>query len=273
MAREAQRHDAQRGDERAGLHEVERTHELIAVVLVGAQHDLGVDLNSAFENLLEGVEAALGVLAHEAGAHVGAHCVQRHVERRQGVRDDTLDVVIGEVRERDEVALEKGQAVVVVAHVECAAHAAGKHLHEAEEAVVAAQTHAVEHRPVKGDAPVPAPVALDVALELELVGRVGVGDALKVDLGAVGLPVPVDHIAQLHAVHVRHDHAGLETLQGGGAAGLDLEHRGAAPAGAPTGTRRLTLNQLACLLVRDVRVSHAKSPRGAPPRLPPGRPG
>ena len=121
-----------------GLNEVERAHKLLAVVLVGAQHDLGVDLNAAFENLLEGVQAALGVLAHEAGAHIGTHRMQRHIERRQSMRDDALDVVVGEVRERDEVALEKGQTIVVIAHVKRATHATGKHLHKTEEAVVAA---------------------------------------------------------------------------------------------------------------------------------------
>ncbi len=59
---------------------------------------------------------------------------------------DALDVGVGEVGERDEVALQERQPVVVVAQVERAPQPLGELRHEAERAAVAAGADAVEDR-------------------------------------------------------------------------------------------------------------------------------
>ena len=92
--------------------------QLLAVVHAGAQHNLRVDLDAGGHDGLEYVHAALGVAAHHTTADVGAHGMDRHVHRAHVALDDVLHVLVGEVRERDEVALQKAQAVVVIANIE-----------------------------------------------------------------------------------------------------------------------------------------------------------
>ena len=51
------------------------------------------------------------------------------------------------------------------------------------------------------------------------------GDALKVDLGAVGLPVPVNHVAQLDTVDMRDEHPRFKTFTCSRAIRLYLNYR------------------------------------------------
>ena len=99
----------------------ERLLEHRPVVDAGNQHDLDVELDPRIEQLVEPLERPVFSGADELLANRRVDRVQRHVERREVLLGDALDVLVGEVGERDEVALEEGQAVVVVAQVERAA--------------------------------------------------------------------------------------------------------------------------------------------------------
>ena len=113
-----ERHNAQACDLLVLLAKAQGLFQLLAVVHAGAQHNLRVDLDAGGHDGLEYVHAALGVAAHHTTADVGAHGMDRHVHRAHVALDDVLHVLVGEVRERDEVALQKAQAVVVIANIE-----------------------------------------------------------------------------------------------------------------------------------------------------------
>ena len=103
-----------------------------------------MDFDTGGHDGLEYIHAALGVAAHHAAADVGAYGVDRHVHGAHVALDDVLHVLVSEVRERDKVALQKAQTIVVVANVERGAAALGQHGHKAEHAGVNAGTHAVK---------------------------------------------------------------------------------------------------------------------------------
>ena len=125
MLGKTERHNAQAGDLLVLLAKAQGLFQLLAVVHAGAQNDLRVNLDAGGHDGLEHVHAALGVAAHHAAANVGAHGVDRHVHRTHVAIDNVLHVLVGKVRERDKVTLQKAQAVVVVANVERGATALG----------------------------------------------------------------------------------------------------------------------------------------------------
>ena len=183
--------------------------QLLTVVHAGTQYDLRVNLNAGGHDGLEHVHAALGVAAHHASADIGAHGVDRHVHGAHVALDDVLHVLVGKVRERDKVALQKAQAVVVVANIERGAAALGQHGHKAEHAGVYAGAHAIEDGAVE----LKAPVLSREAVELdEGDGVVAWVENLEVDGIIVGLPKPYDHVGELLAVDREHAHARLDTL-------------------------------------------------------------
>ena len=198
----AERHDAARQHARVRLDPLERARELFSIVHARAHDELRVHAQPGVQDALERLHAARGVGADELAARLGAHRVQRDVQGLQVVFDDALDVRIGQVGERDEVALQKRQAVVVVTYVERAAHVLGKHGQKAERAGVSAGEDAVEQDVVELEPPILAQVALEVG-DLAGVER-------DLDLEAVGPPAPFDDVAQRHALDVREHHAGLE---------------------------------------------------------------
>ena len=153
--------------------------------------------------------------------------VQRHVERREVLLGDPVDVGVAEVRERDEVALEEGQAVVIVAQVERAAKPLRQLRHEAERAAVAAGAHAIEHGFGEGEAPrLPGR-----SRQLEPVGVTAVPDYRERRRLVVCEPLPVDDVSQGLAVDFRHDIAREEartlcgTARGNGADGAPARDR------------------------------------------------
>lgn len=118
MLGKTERHNAQACDLLVLLAKAQGLFQLFAVVHARAQYDLGVDLDAGGHDGLEHVHASLGVAAHHTTADVGAHGVDRYVHGTHVALDDVLHVLVGEVRERDKVALQKAQAVVVVANIE-----------------------------------------------------------------------------------------------------------------------------------------------------------
>ena len=182
--------------------------KLLAVVHAGAQHDLRVNLDTGGHDGLEYVHASLGVAAHHTTANVGAYGMDRHVHGTHVALDDVLHVLVGEVRERDEVALQKAQAVVVVANIERGAAALGQHGHKAEHAGVYAGTHAVEDGAIELQTPILAGKTVELHGGDSAVARI---EYLQLDGIVISLPEPHDHIGQLLAVDREHAHARLDT--------------------------------------------------------------
>ncbi len=230
MLGEPERHDADREDFVVGKQMRERVVENRAVVCAGYQHDLRVDGDARVEQLHEHLTAARGVAPDERTAHVLIPRVDRDVQRREVLLDDAVDVLVGEVRERDEVPLQKREAVVVVAEVERRTHVLGEHRHEAEGAGVLADVDLVEEDVCEVD----TPAFREVALEHD-VARVSLGvDDLQLDHVLVGEPLPVDDIEQLDPVG-RDDHvAGNESAALGGTPLLDVRDDPSATSGGAT---------------------------------------
>ena len=107
MLGKTERHNAQACDLLVLLAKAQGLFQLLAVVHAGAQHDLRVNLDAGGHDGLEYVHASLSVTAHHATADVGAHSVDRHVHGTHVALDDVLHVLVGEVRKRDKVALQK----------------------------------------------------------------------------------------------------------------------------------------------------------------------
>ena len=131
----------------------------------------------------------------QTGTQLGIGGVDAHVERAELLGEHPLEVGLGEPRERGEVPVEEGEAVVVVLQVEAAAHPLGQLVDEAEGAVVVTGADAVEHR----------------ALEVEPEGRArGLVDdhelletaapKLELHAGLVGLDLVADDVAHRFAV-------------------------------------------------------------------------
>ena len=182
--------------------------QFLTVVHAGTQYDLRVNLDAGGHDGLEHVHAALGVAAHHAAADIGAHGVDRHVHGAHIALNDVLNIFVGEVRERDKVALQKAQAVVVIADIERGATALGQHRHKAEHAGVYAGTHAIEDGAIELQTPVLAGKAIELNGGDGAVARV---ENLQLDGVVVCLPEPHDHVGERLTVDREHAHARLDT--------------------------------------------------------------
>ena len=190
------------------LAEAQGLLQLLAVVHAGAQYDLRVNHDAGGHDGLEHIHAALGVAAHHAAADIGAYGMDRHVHGAHVALDDVLNIFVGEVGQRDKVALQKAQAIVVVADVERGATALGQHRHKAEHAGVYAGTHAIEDGAIELQTPVLAGKAIELNRGDGAVARV---ENLQLDGVVVCLPEPHNHIGQPLAVDRKHTHARLDT--------------------------------------------------------------
>ena len=208
MLGKTERHNAQACDLLVLLAKAQGLFQLLAVVHAGAQHDLRVNLDAGGHDGLEYVHAALGVAAHHTTADVGAHGMDRHVHGAHVALDDVLHVLVGEVRERDEVALQKAQAIVIVADVERGAATLGQHGHKAEHAGVHTGTHAVEDGAIELQTPILAGKAVELDGGDGAVARV---EYLQINGVVVGLPEPHDHVGERLTVDREHAHARLDT--------------------------------------------------------------
>ena len=125
----------------------------VAVVDARAEHDLGVGFDA---DLVESAQVFADVggtgVAQQFTAEIDIGGVDGDVERAQALLRQAGPIVVGKVGEGDEVAVQEGEAVVVVLDVERAPHAFGQTLEEAEEALVVADAGAVESVVVEFDA-------------------------------------------------------------------------------------------------------------------------
>ena len=240
MLGEAQRHDADVQDARARIRPVERLAQRVAVVLVGHEHDLRVELDAGGKQAVHHLDAVLGMPADDAPANLGVGRVQGNAQRADVLLDDARLVLGRQVGERDERSRQEAEAEVVVAQGQRRAHVVGQLAHEAEDAGVAALLDAVEHHAGELEAPL---LAL-IALKLHLAGvAVGV-DVSEGDHVVGGKPTPVDHVAHRLAVHAGDDAARREARIVGrafGQHGFDdgLRRIGSAALAAARGLRSL----------------------------------
>jgi hypothetical protein len=142
MAREPDRDDRGRRDLRIEGSQLEhRALQMSAVVEIGTQDDLCVHPDPGFREPLE-PRQDLGRVpgpAKQGMPELRVGGVDRDVERREALLDDPLERDLIEVAERDVVAVQERQPEVVVLHVEALAHALGKLVDEAEDALVRAR--------------------------------------------------------------------------------------------------------------------------------------
>ena len=171
----------------------DRAFELRAVVETGTEHDLRVVIGAGrleIVELLRNLRRA-GVAQH-LRAQFRIHALHRDEERRQVELLDAPEVVRPHVRHRDEVAVEEGQAVVVVLDGEALAHVRRNHVDEAEVAVIRTVADAVEDGRLKLD----AEFLVDLLLERDhLLLAVGVLDE-HVDLLVGHGKAQVDDVAE-----------------------------------------------------------------------------
>jgi hypothetical protein len=147
-AAEAERDDAQRRQLREAVeHAREGVLEDGTVVDARAHDHLPVHLDLVVEERAEPAQArGAPPVAEDLRAHVGVGGVDGHVQRAQPLRDDPLQVGLGEARQRGEVPVEEAQPVVVVLEVEALPEPRRQLVDEAELAVVVAGSHLVEER-------------------------------------------------------------------------------------------------------------------------------
>ena len=125
--------------------------EIVAVVPCRTEHDLAVHRNPRLGHAPEVPQriARLFVAEHLiAQQRVGRlhGDIDRHVHF-----DDTVNVLVCEVRQRDIAALQKGKARVVVLEIDRFAHTLGILVDEAEDAVITAGTLFVHERGRKAE--------------------------------------------------------------------------------------------------------------------------
>ena len=154
VAAHAEGHDGDRRQLRVAVEDARhRVVEHRAVVDAGAHHDLPVHLDAPVEQRPQPAQARCPpAVAQHGRPHLGVGGVDRHVQRRQALGHDPLEVGLGEPGQRREVPVEERQAVVVVPLVEAAPQALGQLVDEAEGAVVVAGLQGVEQRRVDLDA-------------------------------------------------------------------------------------------------------------------------
>ena len=200
----------------------------VAVVHAGAEHDLGVRLDSHRRQAAQLVaDVGRAAVAQHSPAQLELGCVDRDVQRAEPLLLQALPVVFAEVGQRDEVAVQEGEPVVVVLQIERAAQAFGQALEEAEEAGVVADARAVEGVVRELD----AERLVDRFLELDD-ARLAVVDHVQRDEAVGGLEAVVELVARRFAVHAQHAVAGLQAGLLRERVGLDRGDGAAAAPGA-----------------------------------------
>ena len=152
--RQAQRDDGHRRQVGEAVEDPgHRVVEHGAVVDAGTHDDLTTHLDPVVEQRPQPAQAHPAPrVAQHAAADLGIGGVDAHVERRQPLGHDPLEVGLGEAGQRREVAVQEAQPVVVVLEVEAPAHPLRQLVDEAELAVVVARADPVEHRALHLDA-------------------------------------------------------------------------------------------------------------------------
>ena len=94
-----------------------RLGEHLAIVAIGNEHDLRMELDACRQQALEHVDAMLRVLAYQLFAHLRIACLQRNAQRRYTLLDDALLVFGRNLVSVTKVPTRKAQPEIVVAQV------------------------------------------------------------------------------------------------------------------------------------------------------------
>ena len=133
--------------------------------------------------------------------------MQRDVHRLKLVRNNALNVLIGEVSERNKITLQKAQSVIVVSNGKRGSHVFWQHSHKAELARVYAGLDAIKEHINKVNAPVFSGLTFKHALIKCVITR---NRNFKLTEGAVGLPTPINQVFWHYAIDLLDNHAGLK---------------------------------------------------------------
>ena len=192
-----ERNDTERREPREAIENAEhRVVEHRAVVDAGAHDDLPVHFHARVEQQLEPAQARrAAAVAQQPDPHFGIGRVNAHVERAQLLGDHPLEVGLREPGQRCEISVEERQAEIVVLEVQAAPHPFRELMDETERAMVVAGLHPVEDRVRELE---PERRAFRLAHH-ELPFEAAPAD-FEVDLGAVGVQLVRDHVAELLAV-------------------------------------------------------------------------
>ena len=120
--------------------------------------------------------------------------VHRHVERREAIFEDAVDVALLHVRQRREVAIRKRQPVIVVADVQVFPQSLRQPLDEAELAPIRASAHGRRHQL---DTDRLALRSLDLVEDLFAAWQTGFDD--EVVVGRKKLPI--EEVPKFAAIH------------------------------------------------------------------------
>ena len=133
--------------------------------------------------------------------------MERDVHRLKLVRDDALNILVSKVSERNKIALQKAQAVIVISNGKRGSHIFWQHSHKAELTRVYAGLDTVKENVNKVNAPVFSGLSLKHTLIELIITR---NRNFKLTEGAVGLPAPVNQVFWHHAIDLLDDHARLK---------------------------------------------------------------
>ena len=202
------------GDDRDGADDrvegceiFDRPIERGAVVDAGAEDNLRVRFDAKrAEPPQLGAYIRRFAVAEEIATKFDFGRVHGDVERRQALLADARPVVLGEVCQGDEVAVEKAEAVVVVLHVERLAQALRIALEKAEEAAVVAGPDAVKG----GILEIDAQVFIGMLLDLDAQGAV-VAQHFELNDVFSGEELEVDGVSEAAAVDCSDVIAGAES--------------------------------------------------------------
>ena len=110
-----------------------------AIVDAGAQHDLAVELDAP---LRQPVQVAQGVprepVVHHLAPQLGVHGVHRHIDGADAHLQDAVHFPVVNVRERNVVAEQEREPVVIILKVEGFPHPLGQLVDKAEDTLVPA---------------------------------------------------------------------------------------------------------------------------------------
>ena len=118
---------------------VQRAAQLRAVVDAPAQHQLAVHLDAALRQLLQvGQRFAAPLVGQHPGAQHRVGGVDRDEDGADVHLNDAVDLPVGEVGQRDVVAEQEGQPLIVILEIQALPHTGGQLVDEAEHAMVVA---------------------------------------------------------------------------------------------------------------------------------------
>ena len=133
--------------------------------------------------------------------------MERDVHGFKLVRDDALNILVSKVSERNKIALQEAQAIIVISNGKRGTHVFWQHSHKAELARVYTGLDAIKEHVNKVNAPVFSGFTFKHTLIELIITRYR---NFKLTEGAVGLPTPINQVFWHYAIDLLDNHAGLK---------------------------------------------------------------